>query len=71
MLTSPIDNYNNHFTVPTTEKYIQDEFGIDAAQVKSGESVVVLDNTMAYKYTLSNEATMRRLNLYYYPPEFY
>ena len=49
VLTSLIDSYNNHFTLPMTGKCIQDEIGTDAVQVKSGESVVVLHNTMACK----------------------
>ena len=50
---------NNHFTLPMTEQYIRDNFGLRAMQVKSGESVVILDDEHAYKRILNSRAIHR------------
>ena len=54
---------NNHFTLPLTEQYIKDTFTDCAEQVRSGESVVLLNATHAYKRPLGTRATHRLLAL--------
>ena len=62
ILRSLVGNVNNHFTLPLSESYIHEVFGENAFQVKSGESVVILDAHKAYKQPL-NCTDVRRLNL--------
>ena len=52
-------NPNHHFTLPMSEQYIQDHFTSSARQVKSGESVVILNDRNAYKRPLGFRATSR------------
>ena len=54
---------NNHFTLPLTDQYIKDTFTDCAEQVRSGESVVILNATHAYKRPLGTRATHRLLAL--------
>jgi hypothetical protein len=65
ILTSLIDNDNKHFTLPLDEQFVQDTFGADARQVKSGESVVILTTGQAYKYALDPLESLRLQSLCY------
>ena len=56
---SNLPGTNNHFMLPMTEQYIKDNFGFRAMQVKSGESVVILDDEHAYKRILNSRAIHR------------
>ena len=56
---SNLPDTNNHFTLPMTKQYIKDNFGFRAMQVKSGESVVILDDERACKRPLSSRANFR------------
>lgn len=63
VLGSLLNNPNNHFTLPLTEQYIQNTFSLSAQQVKSGESVVILDNIHAYKRSFRVRALQRLVTL--------
>ena len=58
---------NNHFTLPLTDQYIKDTFTDCAEQVRSGESVVILNATHAYKRPLGTRAKDRLLALTDHP----
>ena len=61
---------NNHFTLPLTDRYIKDTITISSEQVKSGESVVILNDTYAYKRPLGARAKDRLLELLVHRPQF-
>ena len=61
---------NNHFTLPLTDRYIKDTFTISLEQVKSGESVVILNDTYTYKRPLGARAMARLLELLVHRPQF-
>lgn len=54
---------NAHFTLPMTESYIKNNFSLDAYQVKSGESVVILTTTNAYKRCFGVKAMQQLIEL--------
>ena len=70
-LNSLRSSANQHFTLPLSDRYVKDTFTMSAYQVKSGESVVILDDEHAYKCPLSQRATHRLHFLSGNPPRFH
>ena len=70
LLESLQSNNNNHFTLPLSDQYIKANFTHSAEQVKSGESVVVLNDMHAYKCPLGLRANRRLQQLLGLQPSF-
>ena len=59
---------NSHFTLPLSPDFIQSNFGPSAFQVRSGESIVILNNEFAFKRPLRSCNHMKLFEMTFLDP---